>query len=61
VFEQNAAHLQFSAARGTETHTWTWDASGYPPLDQGRIDLRQMRGRKSRYEGFRVFTRTTLS
>jgi len=49
--------LKMSASSGSQVHTWTWDASTYPPLTEGRIGLRQMRGRESRYANLRVFTK----
>jgi hypothetical protein len=57
TFEKVGRNLSLTATRGDDTHTWTWDASDRDPVTEGRIGLRQMRGRESRYENFKVFTR----
>ena len=57
VFEKVGVNLTFTATQGQATHTWTWDASAFPPLTEGRLGLRQMQGRNSRYANFKVFER----
>lgn len=47
--------LTFKAEREGQTHTFEWDTSGYPPVTEGRIGLRHMWARSSRYENFRVY------
>jgi len=47
--------LTFTAEREGKKHTFEWNASGYPPVTEGRIGLRHMWVRSSRYENFRVF------
>ncbi len=57
VFQKLGTDLSFTATRGDDKHTWTWDASKFPPVAEGRLGLRQMRGRESRYANFEVSTR----
>lgn len=57
VFEKTGTDLTFTATRQEERHVWKWNAKQFAPITQGRIGLRQMHGRESRYENFRVFTR----
>jgi len=57
AFEKMDRQLTFTATHGDEKHVWKWDAKEYPPIAGGRIGLRQMRGRESRYANFRVFAR----
>ncbi len=57
VFEKVASQLTFTASLGAERHAWAWDASSFPALAGGRVGLRQMRGRESRYANFEVMTR----
>jgi len=47
--------LTFTAEREGETHTFEWDTSAYPEITEGRIGLRHMWARSSRYQNFRVF------
>lgn len=54
-FEKVGVKLSLEATKGDAKHTWTWDAGGYPPIVAGRIGLRQMLGRESRYANFKVF------
>lgn len=56
VFEKVGKHLTFTATRGDQTHTWTWHAKDHDAVTEGRMGLRQMRGRESRYENFKVLT-----
>ncbi len=55
VFEKTGTNITFTATKDDEKHMWTWDASGFPRLEKGRIGLRQMLGRESRYANFKVF------
>ena len=55
VFEKNGRALLMTATRGEEVHQWKWDASSHPPIEEGRLGLRQMHGRKSRYANLKVF------
>lgn len=55
VFEKIGTKLTFTATKGDERHEWKWDAASHPPITGGRIGLRQMRGRESRYANFKVF------
>ncbi len=57
AFEKTGTDLSLTATHGDETHSWKWDASKYPPVVEGRLGLRQMRGRESRYANFEVFSR----
>ncbi|MFW5803355.1 MAG: hypothetical protein ACOCWJ_05495 [Verrucomicrobiota bacterium] len=41
---------------GGEAQHFFWDATGWPPLAEGRIGLRHMAGRSARYENFTVET-----
>ena len=56
-FEKVGAQLTFTAVRvGTDdSHTWTWNTAGFPPISDGRVGLRQMLGRQSRFANFQVF------
>jgi len=47
--------LTFTAEREDKTHTFEWDTSGFPSVTEGRIGLRHMWARSSRYQNFRVF------
>lgn len=55
VFEKIDRQLTFTATKSDEKHVWKWDASGFPPVTGGRLGLRQMLGRESRYANFEVF------
>ncbi len=57
VAEKIGVKLSFTATKGEQRHTWTWDAAGYPPVTAGRIGLRQMHGRESRYTNFTISIR----
>ena len=58
VFEKIGQNMSFSASKGEESHTWTWDLSSRSEnLDHGRVGLRQMRWRESRFANFKIFTR----
>jgi hypothetical protein len=54
TFTKVGSSLEFAAERDGCRHLFTWDLSGFPPVLGGRIGLRQMRGRSSRYAGFTV-------
>jgi hypothetical protein len=56
VIEKIGQNLTMTSTHGKDTHTWKWDSSTYPPLNEGRIGFRQMRGRESRYANIRVST-----
>ena len=47
--------LIFTVERDGKTHTFEWDVSTFPPVTEGRIGLRHMWARSSRYQNFRVF------
>ncbi|MCC6680561.1 MAG: DUF1961 family protein [Phycisphaeraceae bacterium] len=46
--------LFFNVSQGGDQHLFTFNADGFPPVDEGRIGLRQMRGRVSRYANFSI-------
>lgn len=54
VFEKRGTKLSLTATKDGVSHEWTWDASRFPELTSGRIGLRQMRGRESRFANVRV-------
>jgi hypothetical protein len=47
--------LTFTAEHEGKTHSFEWDTSAFPPVTEGRIGLRHMWARSSRYQNFRVF------
>ena len=47
--------LTFTAERDGQTHTFEWDTSEFPLVTEGRIGLRHMWARSSRYQNFRVY------
>ena len=47
--------LTFTAEREGKRHAFEWDTSDFPPVTEGRIGLRHMWVRSSRYENFRVY------
>ena len=47
--------LTFTAEREGKMHTFEWDTSAFPPVTAGRIGLRHMWARSSRYQNFRMF------
>jgi hypothetical protein len=53
--EKIGKQLSLTASRGEEKHTWT--AKEHDEVIEGRMGLRQMRGRESRYENFNILTR----
>ncbi|MEX2607697.1 MAG: hypothetical protein WD708_10155 [Kiritimatiellia bacterium] len=55
VFEKVGETLRLTASMGETRHTWSWNLEGRPELNQGRVGLRQMRGRSSRIANFKVF------
>jgi hypothetical protein len=59
AFEKIGKQLSLTASCGEEKFTWTWMANEHDVVMEGRMGLRQMRGRESRYENFKVLTRPT--
>ena len=57
IFEKLGMKLTFTATRGDEKRVFTWDASTFPPVAGGRLGLRQMWGRESRFANFKVFAK----
>lgn len=55
AFEKIGTNLTFTASRGGKTDTFDWNTSGFPPIISGRLGLRQMFARESRYARFEVF------
>ena len=53
--QKEGKRLSFRAEREGKTHSFEWDTSAFPPVTEGRIGLRHMWARSSRYENFRVF------
>lgn len=53
---KRGARLSIRVANDEQTRICTWDTSAYPDLDHGRIGLRQMFTRCSRYRDVRVST-----
>jgi len=47
--------LTFTAEREGKKNIFEWDTSAFPPVTEGRIGLRHMWARSSRYENFQVF------
>ena len=47
--------LTFTAERDGKTHRFEWDTSAFPPVTEGRVGLRHMWARSSRYENIKVF------
>jgi hypothetical protein len=47
--------LSFTAERDGTVHSFEWDTSGFPAVTAGRIGLRHMWSRSSRYQNIRVF------
>jgi hypothetical protein len=47
--------LTFTTEHEGKIHTFEWDTSAFPPVTAGRIGLRHMWARSSRYQNFRVF------
>jgi len=56
VVDKIGQNITMTASHGTEMHTWRWGASSFPPLNEGRVGFRQMRGRESRYANIRIST-----
>jgi len=54
TFSKVGNGLEFLAERDGQRHLFTWDLSAFPSITAGRIGLRQMLGRSSRYAGFTV-------
>ncbi|MEO7415131.1 MAG: DUF1961 domain-containing protein [Opitutaceae bacterium] len=57
VVEKIGRSITLTASHGSDAHTWKWEASTFPPLNEGRIGFRQMRGRESRYANIRISTK----
>lgn len=57
AFEKVGKDLSFTATHGQDKHVWKWDVSKFPPVTEGRLGLRQMRFRESRYANFQVYQR----
>lgn len=57
LFEKVGRQLTFTATRNQDKKNFTWDVSKFDAVDDGRIGLRQMHGRESRYANFKIFTR----
>jgi hypothetical protein len=51
------SRLTFTAECAGKTHRFEWDCSSFPPVNEGRIGLRHMWARSSRYQNFRIFTK----
>jgi hypothetical protein len=49
--------LVFIAERDGQTRRFEWDTSAYPPVTEGRIGLRHMWARSSRYGNIRVYVK----
>lgn len=47
--------LTFTAERNGVTQKFEWDASAFPPVNEGRIGLRHMWARSSRYQNLKVY------
>ena len=47
--------LTFTAEREGKTHTFEWDISAFPSVNEGRIGFRHMWARSSRYQNIRVY------
>ncbi|MEO7598112.1 MAG: hypothetical protein ABIV50_04225 [Opitutus sp.] len=58
VVEKIGCALTLTASQGADVHVWKWDTTAFPPLHEGRIGFRQMRGRESRYANIRVSSKT---
>ena len=52
---KEGSKLTFKAECQGKTHTFEWDTSTYPAVTEGRIGLRHMWARSSRYENFRIY------
>lgn len=52
---KEGGHLQFIAEREEERHVFNWNTTSFPDVSHGRIGLRHMWTRSSRYENFQVF------
>jgi hypothetical protein len=57
VFEKNGSSLSLTASRDDQKRVFHWDLGSRPALTQGRIGLRQMRGRESQIANFKVYQR----
>jgi hypothetical protein len=47
--------LYFHVLGDGHDRLFSWDLVGRPPLDEERVGLRQMQGRKSRIANFKIF------
>ena len=50
--------LTFTASKDGQNHLFEWDTSAFPPIMEGRIGLRHMWARSSRYGNFDVYEKT---
>ena len=50
--------LTFTAQREGNTHTFEWDISAFPAVNEGRIGFRHMWARSSHYQDIRVFEKS---
>lgn len=48
--------LTFRVQGNGHDRTFAWDGSAFPPITEGRIGLRHMWTRSSRYENFKIYT-----
>lgn len=56
---KNGDRLQFIAEHGGQLHKFSWDLNQFPEVTEGRIGLRHMWTRSSRYRNIRVFEKNT--
>lgn len=56
---KEGSHLTFSAERDGNVHTFEWDCSAFPPVTEGRIGLRHMWARCSRYKNIKVYEKAS--
>jgi len=57
VAEKRGAHLSFIAYRDGQMNEFSWDLSVTEDVSRGRVGLRQMSTRHSRYSDFRIYSR----
>lgn len=49
--------LFFQVEGDGQNHLFEWDVSDFPLIIEGRVGLRQMQTRQSRYRDFRIWVR----